>query len=141
VQCPDTVLAPMEPDARAARLKIYKHRRSAKERKALGQAKAIVKSLRTGAGQPKPTPTSVTAYSKDLQATLHSLRGEVLHKKKGDSQTVAEGLQSLSIAVAKLELAQKTADPADRLQILGDGASALAAAISEAEAAGRDWPL
>jgi len=131
----------MGTEATDSRLHLYKRRRSAKERKAFAQSKAIVTALRAGTDPNKPKTASIHSQSTALRATLSSLRGEVKHKNRGSAQTVAQGLQALSSSVAKIEQAQRTKDPEQRLQLLGDAASDLAAVISLAGAAGRDWPL
>jgi hypothetical protein len=131
----------MDAEATDSRLHIYKHRRNAKQRKAFAQSKAIVNQIRAGTDPKSPKTTDIHAQSKALQATLSSLKGEVKHKNGGSAQTVAQGLQALSSSVAKMEQAQRAKDPEDRLRLLGDAASDLAAVISLAGAAGRDWPL
>jgi hypothetical protein len=128
-------------DAHASRLHHYKRRHSAKERKAIAQAKAITKALRAGTDPKKPKTASIGTQSTALRATLSSLRGEVKHKDRRNAQVVAQGLAALSSSVAKMEQAQTTKDPEDRLRLLGDAAADLAAVISFAETAGRDWPL
>jgi hypothetical protein len=131
----------MGTEATDSRLHIYKRRRSAKERKAFAQSKAIVTAVRAGTDPKKPKTTDISAQTKALRATLSSMRGEVKHKNRGNAETVAQGLAALSSAVAKMEQAQRTKDPEDRLRLLGDAAADLAGVISFAGAAGRDWPL